>query len=68
MKLLFLAAVAATGASATTLTYNLTSAGWTPGDLLIWDNTGVLHRAEPYPLDSGRVMRRTTLMGEEPFA
>lgn len=41
---------------------------WTPGDLLIWDNTGVLHRAEPYPLDSGRVMRRTTLVGEEPFA
>lgn len=41
---------------------------WTPGDLLIWDNTGVLHRAEPYPLDSGRVMHRTTLMGEEAFA
>lgn len=41
---------------------------WTPNDLLIWDNTGVLHRAEPYPLDSGRLMRRTTLMGEEPFA
>ncbi len=41
---------------------------WTPGDLVIWDNTGVLHRAEPYPLDSGRVMRRTTLQGEEPFA
>jgi len=41
---------------------------WTPGDLVIWDNTGVLHRAEPYPLDSGRIMRRTTLLGEEPFA
>jgi alpha-ketoglutarate-dependent taurine dioxygenase len=41
---------------------------WTPGDLVIWDNTGVLHRAEPYPLDSGRVMRRTTLVGEEAFA
>ncbi len=41
---------------------------WTPGDLLIWDNTGVLHRVEPYPLDSGRMMRRTTLVGEEPFA
>ena len=41
---------------------------WTPGDLLIWDNTGVLHRAEPYPIDCGRMMRRTTLMGEEPFA
>ncbi|HKY92872.1 MAG TPA: TauD/TfdA family dioxygenase [Nevskiaceae bacterium] len=41
---------------------------WTPGDLLIWDNTGVLHRAEPYPLDSGRMMHRTTLLGEEAFA
>lgn len=41
---------------------------WTPGDLVIWDNTGVMHRAEPYPIDSGRVMRRTTLMGEEAFA
>jgi alpha-ketoglutarate-dependent taurine dioxygenase len=41
---------------------------WSVGDLLIWDNTGVLHRAEPYPLESGRVMDRTTLMGEEAFA
>ncbi|MCJ2177156.1 TauD/TfdA dioxygenase family protein [Novosphingobium album (ex Hu et al. 2023)] len=42
--------------------------GWTPGDMLIWDNTGVLHRATPYPLDSGRMMHRTTLVGEEAFA
>ncbi|MEW9856370.1 TauD/TfdA dioxygenase family protein [Novosphingobium sp. M1R2S20] len=41
---------------------------WSVGDLLIWDNTGVLHRAEPYPLESGRMMDRTTLMGEEAFA
>jgi alpha-ketoglutarate-dependent taurine dioxygenase len=41
---------------------------WSPGDMLIWDNTGVLHRAKPYPLGSGRVMHRTTLMGEEAFA
>lgn len=41
---------------------------WTPGDTLVWDNTGVLHRAEPYPLDSGRVMHRSTLLGEEAFA
>jgi alpha-ketoglutarate-dependent taurine dioxygenase len=41
---------------------------WTVGDLLIWDNSGVLHRAEPYPVDSGRVMHRTTLLGEEAFA
>jgi alpha-ketoglutarate-dependent taurine dioxygenase len=41
---------------------------WSVGDLLIWDNTGVLHRAEPYPADSGRMMDRTTLLGEEAFA
>lgn len=41
---------------------------WSPGDMLIWDNTGVLHRAEPYPLDSGRMMHRTTLMGEEAWS
>ena len=41
---------------------------WSVGDLLIWDNTGVLHRAEPYPSNSGRMMHRTTLLGEEAFA
>ena len=41
---------------------------WDTGDLVIWDNTGVLHRAEPYPLDSGRLMHRTTLVGEEAFS
>ena len=41
---------------------------WSPGDLIIWDNTGVIHRVEPYPLDCGRIMHRCTLMGEEPFA
>lgn len=41
---------------------------WNEGDLLIWDNTGVLHRVEPYPLDCGRMMHRTTLLGEEAFS
>jgi alpha-ketoglutarate-dependent taurine dioxygenase len=41
---------------------------WCVGDLLIWDNTGVLHRVEAYPEDSGREMHRTTLHGEEAFA
>jgi alpha-ketoglutarate-dependent taurine dioxygenase len=41
---------------------------WSVGDMLIWDNTGVLHRAEPYPVDSGRLMHRTTILGEEAFA
>jgi alpha-ketoglutarate-dependent taurine dioxygenase len=40
---------------------------WTLGDLVIWDNTGVMHRAMPYALDSGRMMHRTTLLGEEPL-
>lgn len=38
---------------------------WTVGDLLIWDNTVSLHRAAPYTADSGRLMHRVTLVGEE---
>jgi alpha-ketoglutarate-dependent taurine dioxygenase len=41
---------------------------WKLGDLVVWDNTGTMHRALPYPLDSGRLMHRTKLHGEEPFA
>ena len=41
---------------------------WRLGDLLIWDNTGAMHRAEPYAEDSGRLMHRTTLVGEEALA
>jgi alpha-ketoglutarate-dependent taurine dioxygenase len=41
---------------------------WAVGDLVIWDNTGVMHRVEPYPPDSGRMMHRTTLVGEEAIA
>jgi alpha-ketoglutarate-dependent taurine dioxygenase len=41
---------------------------WTPGDLIVWDNTGTIHRALPYPADSGRLMRRTAIRGEEPVA
>jgi alpha-ketoglutarate-dependent taurine dioxygenase len=40
---------------------------WQPGDLLIWDNTGTMHRALPYAVDSGRLMHRTILAGEEPL-
>jgi alpha-ketoglutarate-dependent taurine dioxygenase len=40
---------------------------WTLGDLLIWDNTGTMHRVLPYAFDSGRMMHRTTLVGEEPL-
>ena len=41
---------------------------WSAGDMLMWDNTGTLHRATPYALDSGREMHRTKLEGEEPIA
>lgn len=41
---------------------------WSLGDLLIWDNTGVIHRVDAYPLESGRLMHRTTLVGEEAFS
>jgi alpha-ketoglutarate-dependent taurine dioxygenase len=38
---------------------------WKIGDLVIWDNTGVLHRAVPYAADSKRLMHRTTILGHE---
>jgi alpha-ketoglutarate-dependent taurine dioxygenase len=40
---------------------------WSVGDLVIWDNRGVLHRACPYDAASPRDMHRTTLHGEEPI-
>jgi alpha-ketoglutarate-dependent taurine dioxygenase len=41
---------------------------WSLGDLVIWDNTGTMHRATPYDPDSGRLLHRTKLEGEEAFA
>lgn len=41
---------------------------WSVGDTVIWDNTGTMHRATPYDPSSGRMMLRTKLQGEEPFA
>jgi alpha-ketoglutarate-dependent taurine dioxygenase len=41
---------------------------WRIGDLLIWDNTGTMHRAMPFDLDSGRRLHRVTLEGEEACA
>jgi alpha-ketoglutarate-dependent taurine dioxygenase len=40
---------------------------WTVGDLVIWDNRGVLHRACPYDATSPRDMHRTTFTGDEPI-
>ena len=38
---------------------------WQMGDLLIWDNTGTMHRVLPFPEESGRQLHRFTLNGEE---
>ena len=40
---------------------------WAVGDLVLFDNTGAMHRADWYALDSERLMHRTTLEGEEPI-
>lgn len=40
---------------------------WSVGDVVIWDNRGVLHRACPYDATSPRDMHRTTFAGDEPI-
>jgi len=40
---------------------------WQMGDVLIWDNTGTMHRAMPYDAGRGRLLHRITLLGEEPL-
>jgi alpha-ketoglutarate-dependent taurine dioxygenase len=40
---------------------------WSLGDMVIWDNTGVLHRVLPFDRTKPRVMNRTTLVGREPI-
>jgi len=41
---------------------------WKKGDMVIFNNCGLLHRAHHYTADSGRLMHRTTIMGTEAFA
>ncbi|WP_309058855.1 TauD/TfdA family dioxygenase [Streptomyces sp.] len=41
---------------------------WEVGDLVVWDNTGILHRALPYDESSERLLHRTTVVGDEAFA
>jgi alpha-ketoglutarate-dependent taurine dioxygenase len=41
---------------------------WRKGDLVIWDNTGMLHRALHFNPTSARLLHRTTLAGDEPVA
>ena len=38
---------------------------WNVGDVVMWDNRGVLHRACPYDPSSPRDMHRTTFAGDE---
>lgn len=40
---------------------------WRVGDVVVWDNRGVLHRALPYDPGSPRDMHRTTFAGDEPI-
>jgi alpha-ketoglutarate-dependent taurine dioxygenase len=37
---------------------------WTVGDLVIWDNRCVLHRARPYDFGEARVMQATRIAGD----
>lgn len=41
---------------------------WQQGDLVIFNNPGLLHRSYPYSNAAGRVMHRTTLKGTEAIA
>lgn len=41
---------------------------WQLGDVVMWDNTGTMHRVRPYDLDAGRLLHRTTVVGDEPFS
>ncbi len=41
---------------------------WRMGDLLMWDNTGTMHRVLPFDEESGRKLHRFTLNGEEPVS
>jgi len=38
---------------------------WQVGDILIWDNTGTVHRVVPFDLNCGRELHRVKLAGEE---
>ena len=37
---------------------------WQPGDLMIWDNRCVMHRARPYDYGKARVMQATRIAGD----
>ena len=39
---------------------------WTVGDMVIWDNRGVIHRVTKYETTSPRELHRATVAGDEP--
>jgi alpha-ketoglutarate-dependent taurine dioxygenase len=41
---------------------------WQEGDLVVWDNTGMLHRALRYEASSQRTLHRTTIYGDEAWS
>ena len=41
---------------------------WQEGDLVVWDNTGMLHRALRYEASSQRTLHRTTVYGDEAWS
>jgi taurine dioxygenase len=40
---------------------------WQPNDLVMWDNRATMHRATDFAQNYRRLMRRTTVIGDEPF-
>jgi alpha-ketoglutarate-dependent taurine dioxygenase len=41
---------------------------WRMGDVMVWDNTGVMHRVRAFDLASGRELHRYTIEGVEPLS
>lgn len=46
---------------------NVYSHKWRMGDVVMWDNTGTMHRARPYDESTGRELHRFTIEGHEPI-
>jgi alpha-ketoglutarate-dependent taurine dioxygenase len=40
---------------------------WTVGDVVVWDNCGVIHHVTDYDPTSPRELHRVTVAGTEPF-
>jgi alpha-ketoglutarate-dependent taurine dioxygenase len=41
---------------------------WRMGDVVMWDNTGTMHRVRPYDIKCGRLLHRCTVEGIEPLS